>query len=341
MFEAPELTAIGGYSYFSPKFGFVADGVANFEVVLANGTQISANQTSHAGLFRALKGGQNNFGVITRFDFRTFDQGDLWSATLIHPITASQQAYTAFENFGNTTNNDPDAALITSFTATDHQTWTLSSTMKYIQPVARPPAFEEFLALPTLVTSETTADLLNLTTGEALGPEGFRWLSATATYTNNATMMERFMAYANQTLQDLPLDPGFTFSINLQPLTKHTLQAGNEFGGNSFGLGDTQEDFVLYVATLRWTNTANDETNERLLRELFEKSDARARSMGMFHPFKYLNYAGPWQDAIASFGQQAVQDMQKVSRAYDPRKVFQKQVPGGFKLPKSRGCNVQ
>jgi hypothetical protein len=40
----------------------VCDNVLNFELLLWNGTQVNANASSHTHLFRALKGGGNNFG---------------------------------------------------------------------------------------------------------------------------------------------------------------------------------------------------------------------------------------------------------------------------------------
>jgi FAD/FMN-containing dehydrogenase len=58
------LTLGGGISYFSPQAGFTCDSVINFEMVLASGRLVSANATSRPDLFRALKGGLSNFGVV-------------------------------------------------------------------------------------------------------------------------------------------------------------------------------------------------------------------------------------------------------------------------------------
>lgn len=90
---------LGGNSWFAPRFGFVCDNIANFEVgvpsillhwphieiqqvVLGSGEVVNANTSSHPDLYRALKGGGNNFGVVTRFDFRTFEQDTFWGASL-------------------------------------------------------------------------------------------------------------------------------------------------------------------------------------------------------------------------------------------------------------------
>jgi len=58
--------------------GMGCDSVVNYEVVLANGSVVNANVSSHGDLFRALKGGGGNFGVVTRFDVRAIEGADLW-----------------------------------------------------------------------------------------------------------------------------------------------------------------------------------------------------------------------------------------------------------------------
>lgn len=57
--------------------------MANFEVVTAGGEVLNANATHNADLWWALKGGSNNFGIVTRFDMNTFPLPDgVWSGTL-------------------------------------------------------------------------------------------------------------------------------------------------------------------------------------------------------------------------------------------------------------------
>lgn len=68
----PGLTLIGGVGYFLNKYGFAMDNVLSYDVVLGNGTMVTANSTSNPDLFWALKGGSNNFGVVTRFVLKTY-----------------------------------------------------------------------------------------------------------------------------------------------------------------------------------------------------------------------------------------------------------------------------
>lgn len=48
------------------------------EVVLADGSTANAKAWQNPDLFVALKGGSNNFGIVTRFDLQIYPQGDFW-----------------------------------------------------------------------------------------------------------------------------------------------------------------------------------------------------------------------------------------------------------------------
>ncbi|KAE8445079.1 hypothetical protein EG329_013794 [Mollisiaceae sp. DMI_Dod_QoI] len=69
----------GGISFVSRRHGWALDNVRNFEVVLGNGTIINANQTSSPDLYWALRGGGNNFGIVTKFDLEIHPQGLVWA----------------------------------------------------------------------------------------------------------------------------------------------------------------------------------------------------------------------------------------------------------------------
>ncbi|KAF7368773.1 FAD-binding domain-containing protein [Mycena venus] len=63
----------GGHSPFSPFLGLAADNALQYEVVLASGDVVMANEASHPDLFWALRGGgAGTWGVILSFTMRTF-----------------------------------------------------------------------------------------------------------------------------------------------------------------------------------------------------------------------------------------------------------------------------
>lgn len=66
------LTLGGGVSFFSGEYGWACDNVYNYQVVTANGEIIDVNYDSeYSDLYWALRGGGNNFGLVTRFDLYT------------------------------------------------------------------------------------------------------------------------------------------------------------------------------------------------------------------------------------------------------------------------------
>ena len=68
------LTWSGGLSFLSSQYGWAASNVVDFEVVLANGTIVHANDKENTDLFGSLKGGGNNFGIVTNYKLQTHPQ---------------------------------------------------------------------------------------------------------------------------------------------------------------------------------------------------------------------------------------------------------------------------
>jgi FAD/FMN-containing dehydrogenase len=93
----------------------VCDNVVNYELVLANGTIINVNENSYPDLRVALRGGSNNFGVLTRYDLKTFDQPPYWGGTLFHDSSTVQQQLAGFAEINSATDYDEYSHVIMSF----------------------------------------------------------------------------------------------------------------------------------------------------------------------------------------------------------------------------------
>lgn len=150
------LTLGGGISYFSPEHGLICDNVLEIQVVLADGRVVTASQSSNPDLFTVLKGGNNNFGIVTSFKFRTFPYDGMWGGLVTYPNTTVEAQFKALVNFANNMDKDVKGAVIVmpvflSVVGVDQ----ILNTYDYAEPVVRPAAYDEFLAIPGNISDTT------------------------------------------------------------------------------------------------------------------------------------------------------------------------------------------
>jgi FAD/FMN-containing dehydrogenase len=82
------LTLGGGHGYLTRQYGLTIDNMRSADVVLANGQFVHADETEHADLFWALRGGGGNFGVVTSFEFQLHPVDTVMGGPLFWPIDA-------------------------------------------------------------------------------------------------------------------------------------------------------------------------------------------------------------------------------------------------------------
>ncbi|QBZ57630.1 hypothetical protein PoMZ_02563 [Pyricularia oryzae] len=154
----------GGNSFYSTTRGFVCNGVAEFEVVLANGNIVNASANENADLYRALKGGSNNFGVVTRFDLNIFKTpATFWGNSAAFPFSASPKVISAMQNFvtvfGNEGRKSDSAIAFWIYTQGETPADPLiSNALHNVDGTANAPGLAEFLNIPGNVTSALRTD---------------------------------------------------------------------------------------------------------------------------------------------------------------------------------------
>lgn len=108
----------GGKTFFTARRGFGCDDVVAYEVVLADGRTITADVTNNDDLFRALKGGSNNFGIVTNFKMKAFVCNKIWGGLTIFPKHVIPAATQALSDFTGSVKDDLDSNLLCFFTYT-------------------------------------------------------------------------------------------------------------------------------------------------------------------------------------------------------------------------------
>lgn len=109
----PGLILGGGISHFSSKLGWACDNVASFELVTASGLVLNVTPNSYPDLYWALRGGGNNFGIVTNFKLFTFPLGQMWGGQRIYLENTFPSVLDAIHQFTiEGSSKDADAAQI-------------------------------------------------------------------------------------------------------------------------------------------------------------------------------------------------------------------------------------
>ncbi|KAL8952511.1 MAG: hypothetical protein Q9222_001579 [Ikaeria aurantiellina] len=326
------LVTGGGVSFFSGRYGFVCDNVVNYELVLPYGKVLNVN-ASTPDLFKALKGGSNNFGVVTRFDMKTFASGKFWGGFIFYPLSKMPQHVAAFVGLAGAQPFDPFAALIHSYDYVAGS-WQIANNYQYTKVPAQPypPTFRPFTDIkPQTANTMRTSALTDFTLELAVtSPPGKRQLFITLTHGLSGPLITEIFKAADAALQPIKLALGLVYSLSYQPLpTAITTKAS---GTNSLGLDASDGNLVLTLLGAQWTLASDDAAITAAANQWLAAAKAAAAKAGLSNEYVYLNYAAPGQDPVTGYGAANKAGLRRVSARFDRDQIFQRAVPGAFKL---------
>ncbi|KAH6693586.1 FAD binding domain-containing protein [Plectosphaerella plurivora] len=333
----------GGTSYFTGTKGFGCDSVVNYEVVLGNGTIINANSSSNSDLWRALKGGGNNFGIVTRFDVEALPTRklayDLRYLFLSHYDTVvstiadfaaynqsmGESALIVLHMYRASMGNDSAIGVIHINTAGDLDAQT---------------SFNSIKQLPSLVNVTSLQSMAELASAPGLAMDGWS-AGITLTFTSDPAILHHVAQVHERYISSLKTTIGaenFMSVSILQPIPLHYGQIGLKTGGNVLGLEDLKHPAVMWDGGVVVTSDAAAfAVAQTGLHAMMAEIKAFAESVGGLVDLVYLNYAAANQDPLGSYGAERVRFLREVAAKYDPEGVFQMRIPGGFKLTRVRG----
>ncbi|KAL4783953.1 hypothetical protein BJX76DRAFT_348197 [Aspergillus varians] len=283
----------GGVSAFSPMRGWACDNVLNMQVGLASGEIIEVNdKNERADLFVALKGGQGNLGIVTRFDLRPFRQSPYWGGLIFHPPSTEETQLAAFAEFRDPANYNPRAGV-------EHNFMYVSSNDGTGIP----------FCMNSMLYSEEHANLQLTDFTEELGNNPFphnRYLiQACTTFRFSPEILPQILAiwsgYRDK-IQNARI-PDTMLAMTLLDVPALLPTSHNSLGFPPDSKPD--RELILCLFSIYWLN---DEYSSRMEHHALD------------HPYRYINYANA-----------ANQD--PLRGKYDPHRVFQEKVPGGWKFP--------
>ncbi|KAI0393852.1 hypothetical protein F5Y17DRAFT_476367 [Xylariaceae sp. FL0594] len=326
----------GGLSYFSYARGFVCDNVINYEIVLADGQIVNANATTTSGLFRALKGGSNNFGIVTRYDLRTFRQGQLWGGKILYPEEPSFAGQIQhLVKYLNDPNPDRNVHICLSIGYIPTGQMMAMNDIFCTRP-EKPDALKPFADIEEQMSKPLRVGNLEEFTDESYaGAVKNRVTKMTTIVKADVevlqyalhTFKERYTKLKDAKVENL------LWSLSFEPIPVSLIKQSDLHGGNSLGLTPSDGPLVVVLLYTSWANARSDALINEVNRSVLADIEAHAREKGAYSPYLYMNYAYPGrQDAIASYGLESKARLRDVSESYDPDGFFQKAGVGPWKI---------
>ena len=325
------LTLGGGYTLFSQLNGLVTDNIANFEVVLSDSSVVNANATSNPDLYRALRGGGNNFGIVTRFDMRTSPIHNIWYTIVAYNPKDYEKVMPAFAEVQANMEKDPKANV-----------YMLASKSKitvaffYAESAVQPDAFSPLLSMTPMVVPvpPTNGTVYKLAQGMSVpDPDVVRMISSVITKPD----ADYFVATYKQIMDHGPTSGEKTdLILAIKPMGSRVSSVGTKQASgvpNSLGMQPISQTWTSIL--VQYQDDKDKDMMSKIRSDMESWMTSTARQKGLHIPNLFANDAGSHQNVMASYGAESLANLKAVSKKYDRDQVFQKLQGGGFFVSKA------
>ncbi|KAG2144148.1 FAD dependent oxidoreductase [Suillus bovinus] len=312
----------GGYSYLSNQHGLSVDNVVSFELVMPNGTVANITSSSSPDLFYGLRGGFNNFGIVTTVTLKTYTQSQVWGGRISYTADQWGAVNAAIANFVSTV-TDPKACV---YSTTDYVSGVaaISNILFYDAPTYPDGIFNELLAIPHFDKDISTRAYSNfIQTLPANATSGlrtmFHWVPIEQ-FTLSILQMIK-----NQTLfygEQLSQSSGALISYDLVPLLP-SLYSHSDTPSAFPSLRDSGQGYSFIEVYYGWTDPNDDEVMLQLGAEsaAYMKQFAVDAGHNVANALIYPNCAPPGT-ALADMYGDAVSSLHSIRSAVDPDNVM-------------------
>lgn len=89
---------------------------------------------------------------------------------------------------------------------------------------------------------------------------------------------------------------------------------------------------MLWLGTVAYEDAAHDEIAHQKLEAYETALETFAREKDADVAWRYVNYCDKTENPLKSYGPENVDFIKQVAAKYDPEDLFQKEMPGSFKI---------
>ncbi|KAL3423073.1 FAD binding domain protein [Phlyctema vagabunda] len=339
----PGLLLAGGVNFLGNQHGFAADNVVSYEVVLANGTIVTATKSQNTDLFWALKGGSSNFGIVTKFELTTFPSKKVWAGIYSVAEEHIPEFYAATAKYSaNIT--DPLSHIVPAVIPSATGASVGAVILFYdSDTVSFPECFKPFTDIPSIASTldfKTLYDF-SLETGTAV-VDGINdvFVAGTVVGQTYEELLQGIQITNDTFYEALPAlyaqIPAANISIielDWQPIGSLWMDASTADGkpGNALGL-DASKIYLCWAEVVEWIGSDFDDIVATWVESTTSAINAATQAAGLFDSFNYMGDAAGFQSIYPGYGAENEARLLSVSREYDPERFFQTGLPGGFKI---------
>ncbi|KAK6196699.1 hypothetical protein LQW54_011267 [Pestalotiopsis sp. IQ-011] len=330
----------GGYSWITACKGWSCDNVLEYEVVLADGRIVTSSAEKEPELFRALKGGGNNFGICTNFTMSTIPCEQVFGGKAIAPKSSIPDVIRIATNFPETVTKYPNSNIVIVITyVPERDDIVASGALVQLQSSSGEPdhGLDEWMALPKVLDTTKMTTIYDLTF-EIMLPHNYHNTWFTGCFKNDERIIAKAVEVHNdvvEQLRELIPERDFRTQCIIQPVPKMISEHSAAAGGNVMGVErHATNGFLLLLSAMVKTSEQQAMVFPKIKAALQAVKDyAEVTVDGGNLSWIYMNYADKSQQVLEGYGPDNVANLQKVAAKYDPEKVFQTLCPGGWKIP--------
>jgi hypothetical protein len=303
--------------------------VLDFEIINAKGELVTVTSTLNAELFYALKAGATNFGIVTRVTMRTYALGKVWGGAMIYTNKYRDDIMSAFATYQTSGQLDRKSALLSYMGISNNTIYVI---LVYLDAVERPTAFAPFYDIPNIYDGtqmhDNFTDLVSVDIDRVVP----RWtFGATTLLLDNATYVDVAKITQEQSTQLSVLNGG-SMVLMPQPISVSMIEESKSRGMSPMTKNLVKKPQMWFCINMGWNLESDDVRVGEILMETLKRIEELTKKRGLYHEFVFLNDAYATQDPFRSFGTNVYRKLERISRTVDPQGIFQKRLPGGFKL---------